>query len=406
MAQFTQTIAGDVRDPYPALNERRKRTAAELAAGPGIGVKDEPKNVLHVYDYEHVAGVLHDPETFTSEIIRRHMTPVMGPSVLVGLDGEEHRVRRSLVSKAFRQRSIARWDEELVKPIVHGLIDKFAPRGSAELVREFTYLFPVHVIARILGIPARDHDFFRERGLWVVSLSADPSRGINASRELRSYFEDVIAIRRKEPGDDLISHLIEAEIDGERLSDDEIQSFLLFLLPAGVETTYRATGNLLFGLLTHADQLDAVRQDRSLMSAAVEEALRWEPPMLQIPRVTAAATIVAGVAVPAETEVSYCIGSANRDDGRWDEPDRFDLHRVPRQHLAFGSGVHLCLGMHLARMEMASATMALIDRLPGLKMDPQAKERDPHVHGERFRSPTSLPVTFQPTPLRRARRKT
>ena len=204
-----------------------------------------------------------------------------------------------------------------------------------------------------------DHEMFRERALWIVSFSANPARGMQASQELRAYFGEVVAEKRRVPGDDLISMLIEAEIDGDRLSDEEIFAFLLFLLPAGVETTYRSTGNLLFALLSHPDQLAEVRADRTLLAPAIEEALRWEPPMLQIPRSVGDATTFAGVDVPAGTEVSYHIGAANRDDTRWDVPDAFDVHRPSQPHLAFGFGVHLCLGMHLARLEMATATNAL-----------------------------------------------
>jgi cytochrome P450 len=394
MAQFTGTIAGDVRDPYPDLLARRQTCPAEVVRQSGI--EGTPTEVLHVYGYEDVEKVLRDDRTFASEIIRRHIGPVMGSSVLVGLDGEEHRKHRALISKPFRQGSIARWDDEIVKPTVHSLIDQFEHLGAAELVRQYTYLFPVHVIGRILGIPSNDDEFFRDRGLAVVSMSADPSRGIKASLELRSYFSRIIELKRAAPGDDLISQLLEAELDGERLTEDEIHSFLLFLLPAGVETTYRATGSLLFALLTHPAQLDEVRADRLLVGKAVEESLRWEPPMLHLPRITTRSVDVAGIEVPPGVEVSYCIATANRDEDRWEDPNGFDIHRRSRAHLSFGLGVHLCLGMHLARMEMAAATNALLDRLRGLRLDPASPHADPHIHGSRFRSPTSIPVLFEP----------
>ena len=396
MSQFTGTIAGDARDPYPALHEARRRCPAEIVEGIAIGVEQRATDLLNVYSFEHVSAVLRDPATFESSLIREHIGKVMGRYVLVGLDGEEHRVRRRLISSAFVPRSLERWESELVRPTVHRLIDGFAHRGQAELVRDFTFQFPVFVIAGMLGVPEADRLSFRDHALSVVSFSADPARGMAAATALRSYFAGLVESSRRAPGDDLIGHLVQAELDGERLADDEIASFLLFLLPAGVETTYRAAGNLLFGLLSNPDQFAELRARRELVHAAVEEALRWEPPMVRIPRITACPVDMAGVAVPARTEVSYFIGAANRDETRWPEPDRFDMHREARPHLAFGQGVHFCLGIHLARMEMREAVLALMDRLPDLRLSPDAEAMDAHIHGERFRSPTSLPVIFTP----------
>ena len=200
------------------------------------------------------------------------------------------------------------------------------------------------------------------------------------------------AARRREPRDDLISTLARAEIDGERLSDDEIYSFLRLLLPAGVETTYRSTGNLLFGLLSNPEQLEAVRADRSLIPQAIEEAIRWDAPLLIITRVATRDTELAGVRIPAGSSVMPMLGSANRDETRWDDPDRFDIFREAKPHIGFGHGTHVCLGMHLARLEMRVALELLFDRLPNLRLDPAGD--DPHIRGQVFRSPTSLPVLF------------
>jgi cytochrome P450 len=174
------------------------------------------------------------------------------------------------------------------------------------------------------------------------------------------------------------------------LSDEEIFSFLRLLLPAGAETTYRASGNFLFGLLTHPDQLDALRADRSLMPQAVEEAIRWETPLLITTRRCTSDTELAGVEIPAGANVIAHLGSANHDETRWDRAEVFDIHREPQPQIAFGAGPHMCLGIHLARLELRVAVNRLLDRLPGLRLDPDGD--DPHIHGERFRSPTALPV--------------
>src|SRR5579859_1339676 len=177
-------------------------------------------------------------------------------------------------------------------------------------------------------------------------------RAVAASRELRGYFGEIIADRRRHTRDDLVSQLVAAEVDGRRLSDDEIYPFLLLLLPAGAETTYRSSSNLLFGLLSDPEQLETVRADRGLVPQAIEEALRWESPLLTVARLATADVELGGVHVPAGSFVAVSLGAANRDPGRCDSPELFDVMREDGPGLSFGTGIHKCLGMHLARMEM------------------------------------------------------
>ena len=395
MGQFTNTVAGDVRNPYPALAERRRAASVELVPEIDFAGNRSGQMVCNVYSYEHVAQVLRDNVTYTSGVIRELMELVMGPFVLVGMDEPEHKRHRALVSVAFRHKSLVKWEADVIEPIVHEIVDSFADRGRAELVRELTYRFPVQVIAELLGIPHQDHEQFHDMAVWVVNVAANPEKGIAASHALREYLADVVEAKRAKPGDDVISLLVQEELDGERLSDEEIFSFLRLLLPAGAETTYRATGSFLYGLLTNPDQLDALRADRTLMPQAVEEAIRWESPLLITSRGATVDTVLGGVEIAAGTQVVPNIGAANHDDTRWDHPDDFDLFRPVVPHISFGVGPHMCLGMHLARMEMGTAVSVLLDRLPDLRCDPDAWERDDaHIHGERFRSPTSLPVTW------------
>ena len=182
-------------------------------------------------------------------------------------------------------------------------------------------------------------------------------------------------------------------MDGRGLDDEEIFSFLRLLLPAGVETTYRASGNLLYGLLTNPDQLRAVREDRALVPVAFEETIRWEPPVTVILRRATVDTELAGVHVEEGADIGLLLGSANRDERKYVDPDRFDIFRESRQSLGFGFGVHVCLGMHLARMETRVAVNALLDRMPDLALAP-APDQDLHIKGMAFRSPIALPVTF------------
>jgi cytochrome P450 len=384
MGQFTG-VAGDVRNPYPDFWAKRSERPVELMAD----------GSYEIYPYELVSTTMRDDATFPSGSIREFMSVVMGPYPLVGMDEPEHRRLRNLVAIAFRQRTIAHWDEDLVVPVVDDMIDGFVSRGSADLVSEFTYHYPAQVIAAILGLPREDHAFFHPRALAVINVAVRPEEGILASEELREYFAGFMEQRRREPGSDIISELVQAELDGETLGDEEIFSFLRLLLPAGAETTYRATGSFLYGLLTNPAQLDALRADRSLMPQAIEESIRWEGPLLITSRECAQDTEVGGVAIPKGAMVTVNVGAANHDETRWDRPDEFDIFREAQPHIAFGHGVHMCLGMHLARMEMATAVNRLLDRCPDLQPDPERWDADDvHIHGERFRSPTTLPVRF------------
>ena len=360
---------------------------AEVRAGP---VGDLGVTVL---GYDECQTVLTHPDTFSSSIYDQIMGPVMGRTLLE-LDGAEHRASRALVSPSFRTALLERWRSELVEVVVHELIDRFAPRGRAELAREFTFAFPVQVIARIMGLPREDYLRFQRLSIELLNVVYDWDRGTAASASLKAYLAEILADRRRNPQDDLISTLAESEIDGARLTDDEIFAFLLLILPAGVETTYRASGNLLVALLTEPPLLDALRADRDLLRGAFEEALRWEPPITTVVRRAVRDCELGGVAIPAGTNVSVSVSAANRDPTRYPDPDRFDPTRRNIAHLTFGGGPHLCLGMHLARMEGTVAIDALLDRLPDLRLDPSAPA--PNVVGVAFRSPASLPVEFTP----------
>ncbi len=388
---FDDVVSGDVRDPYTELARLRREEPVQRIDMSGMP-HDESKPVFIVYRYEEVQQMLRDNETFSSAIIIDAFGDVLGKHVMLGMDEPEHGRHRSLVAKAFSQKAMERWEDELVGKVGNELIDQFASRGRADLVKEFTFPYPTQIIASLLGLPREDYPRFQRWSISLLSFTINPERGRAASSALEEYFAPILSARRAEPRDDLISGLAQAEIDGHKLSDEEIFSFLRLLLPAGVETTYRSLGNMLFGLLSSTDQLDAVRADRSLLPQAIEEAVRWEPPLLTITRVATRDTELAGVPIPAGSAVMPMLGAANRQDGRYPDPDRFDIFRSPRAHIGFGHGVHVCLGMHLARLEMRVALNLLFDRLPNLRLDPEGD--DPHIRGQVFRSPTSLPVLF------------
>ena len=389
---FDDAVSGDVRDPYTGLADARRKGAVQRLDVSGMP-HDEAKPVFFVYRYDEIVQVLRDDATFSSSIIINVFGDALGKHVMLGMDEPEHRRYRSLVAAAFSQKALARRQDELVARVANGLIDRFAERGRAELVREFTFPYPTQIIAGLIGLPGSDYPQFQRWSISLLSITVNRERAVAASAALREYFIPILAARRQEPRDDLISSLARAEIDGEHLSDEEIFSFLRLLLPAGIETTYRSFGNLLFGLLSNRDQLDAIRSDRSLIPQAIEEAVRWEAPLLVITRVATRDTEIAGVRIPAGSAVMPMLGAANRDEERYPEPDRFDVFRAAKPHISWGHGVHTCLGTNLARLEMRVALERLLDRLPNLRLDPEGD--DPHIRGQVFRSPTSLPVLFE-----------
>jgi cytochrome P450 len=362
----------------------------DLGEGAEIADPRRPPPVT-VFGFDEVVQVLRDHETFSSTVYEGIMGLVMGRTILQ-MDEPDHRVARAMVSSSFRSKVLERWEGDLVSVIVNGLIDGFVHRGRADLVREVTFNYPVQVIARILGLPRGDYPSFQRWAIEITSVAANWERGVAASASLRDYFAGVMEERRRHPGDDLISELVAVEVDGTKLTDEEIYSFLRLLLPAGVETTYRATGNLLLALLSDRGQFDALYEDRSLYPQAFEEAVRWEPPVTVILRRAMRDTELAGVAIAEGADVALLLGAANRDERKYADPDRYDMFREIRQHVGFGFGVHVCLGMHLARMESRVAINTLFDRLGRFTLDPGAET--PHIEGMAFRSPLTLPVVF------------
>jgi cytochrome P450 len=390
-------VAGTTRDPYTDFIAKRRDTPVwkgNLMPMDFLpeGIEVEPGWIA--FRYDDCSRILRDAKTFTSTGYDSTIGMVMGHMIL-GMDDPEHRGHRNLVAQAFREKSLARWEPEFIGPIIDELIDRFVADGEADLVRQLTFEFPVRVISRLLGLPEEDFVQFQRWSMELIGLVADIDRGLQASESLRDYFATVVAERRAAPKEDVISDLVTAEIDGESLSDEAIYSFLRLLLPAGAETTYRSSGNLLYLLLTHTDQLDAVHNDRSLLPQAIEEALRFEPPLLTINRTTTCEVELGGVTLAAGESVTPNLGSANHDETRWENPEVFDIFRPAIPHIAFAHGPHMCLGMHLARLETRALVNRVLDRLPDLALDPG--DRDPHILGQIFRSPNCLPVTFTPT---------
>jgi cytochrome P450 len=382
---FDTEIVSEFRDTYAMFGEMRRTQ-------PVSRVEVTGRTIYIVLKYDDVSAVLRDPETFSSRIMRAVMGPVMGRTILE-MGGQEHTTYRSLVSHAFRPKEIERYGVELIAPLVDEMLDAILCGGHrAELVSQLTTDFPLAVIARMLGVPIRDTAQFQKWSLDLIGYKPNaPDKGLAASRALKEYLAPILAQRKLEPRPDVISELLAARLDGRGLTDDEIFGFLLLLLPAGAETTFRLLGNVLFALLAHPEQLEEVRADPQQLPWALEETLRWEPPLLGTARETTRDVTLRGVDIPTRTMVSAMIGPANHDPDHYPDPEHFDIHRHADDHLSFGLGKHFCLGYHLARLEVLTAVRAVLDRLPNVRLD---ASQESYIQGVSFRSPNRLPVLF------------
>jgi cytochrome P450 len=382
---FGGTMMSPVPDPYPVY--RRLRQEAPVLAVDGIFGRG-----YLVTRYDDVLAVLKDPVRYSSQANARAIGLVMGRTI-IEMDGTDHRRHRNVIAPAFAPRSLRGDVPETIDRVAHHLIDQFVRCGRAELVADFTFTLPIRVFAeRFFRIPVADHERFHQWALDLVSIADDPPKAFAAAQAIADYLRPILRERRAAPGDDLLSALAHAEVDGERLTEEEVVSFCRLLVPAGTETTYRLIGNTLFALLTHPEQLEAVRADRTKLEAAITETLRWEAPVQYVSRAPTAPVQLGGVEVPAGAPLTCALGSANRDERHYDDPDRFDIGRRPDDHLAFGFGKHVCAGSRLAHLEARIALDALLDRLPNLRLDPGAACG---VVGLAFRSPDRLPVCFE-----------
>jgi cytochrome P450 len=379
--------------PYPMLRELRAKGAVH-PGWPEMGIFEnagDAQQIFAAYTFDAVKAVFTDNQTFSTRCYEAIVRPLQGPTILE-LDEPEHQVYRKLHEYAFARPSMRRWEAELVVPLVERTVARLQENKRADLVAEVFMPIPVRVIAALLGLPAADVGEFHRLGIDLLGFRADMDRALQASAQLREYFVGILADRRREPRDDMVSVLAEAEVGGVRLSDEQVYGFLRNLLPAGAETTSRSTANLAFGLLSHPDQLDALRADRGLLPQAIEEGIRWETPLLNFMRETTCDTELGGVQIPAGSTMAVNLGSANHDETRWENPEQFDIFRERKAHIGFGHGAHVCIGMHLARLESTVIFDTLFDRLPGFRLDPDAPV--PYVAGMYFRSPPRLDVVW------------
>jgi len=400
--------AGLVEDPYPVYHQLLKRCPIEHGSLDqhfpslmhdldGEGADD---GAITVHGYQPSRDALSQADVLSSEEEERYagFNLVIGRSVL-GMDEPDHRRMRLLLQPAFSKKNMEQWKDEIIQPIVDEYLRRIRSLGKVDLYDEVAPNVPIEVISVALGLPSEDQRQFFD---WAIGMTSGTDV-VGSASAVRRYVAPLIAERRASPKSDLLSVLIEARIEDtdaddlendRPLTDEEINAFVCLLITAGAGTTYKAYGNLMFMLLSNPTQLAAVRDDRSLVASAIEESLRMEQPLASLARVAIRDTSIGDVAIAKGCPVTINLGAANRDPEQWgSEPDKFDIHRkLADRHLAFGFGVHHCLGIHLARAELSVLLNRTLDLLPNVRFDPD--EPLPHVTGRLFRMPTALPVIW------------
>jgi cytochrome P450 len=361
----------------------------------------EPFQSWAVSRYYDVDYALKTPQLFSSASFLSQaigdLNPVPEAPSLISSDPPAHTRVRKLVNKAFTPRLIAALEPRL-RAITAHLLEHILSRSEFDLVRDLATPLPVIVIAEMLGVePERRDDFKRwsddlVRGSNRPTAETERAHIRQSGAALRAYLQEVIDQRRKEPREDLITALIRAEEERQVLSANEILSLTVLLLLAGNETTTNLLGNTILTLLDHPAELAKVCANRALVPSLVEEVLRYESPVQLIIRQTTREVELSGTTIPAGATVFLLLGSANRDERKFPDPDRFDVLRNPRDHLAFGYGIHYCLGAELARLEAKVALEALLFQCPPFS---RKIDRVPRVASLLVRGPERLPLVFK-----------
>jgi pimeloyl-[acyl-carrier protein] synthase len=383
-------------NPYPFYRRLREEDPVHLS----------PLGVWVLTRYEDAVMVLRDPrfgregiaELAEARLGAARVRPTNARDMLFR-DPPDHTRLRALVSRAFTPRVVEAMRPH-IQEIVDGLLDRVEGARAMDVIEDLAYPVPVRVICEMLGVPPSDQEVFRHwsadiaRSLDAALFPADSSivtRGQEAGDALREYFRSLIAVRRKHPQPDLLSALIAAEEQGDKLSEAELLSTCVLLLIAGHETTVNLIGNGLLALLQHPVELRALADDPALIQTGVEELLRYDGPVQRTSRMTMADVEIGGKQISKGSVVVAAIGAANRDPAYFPDPERLDIARKDNRHIAFGFGIHFCLGAPLARIEGQVAIGTLLRRMPALKLVSDTPEwRESSV----LRGLKTLPVSF------------
>jgi cytochrome P450 len=375
-------------DPYPIYKQLRAEEPVCFVDSVGLWLVTRWDDVQHVDK---------SPDVFTGETEPSTLRRTFGANLLAS-EGDYHSRIRGIIYPWFRVGAIGDYPDNVITPIANELVDGFAERGSCELVSEFAEPLSARVLKRALGLGFVEEDTLRR---WFVELAtgaanfeADPEKQAiadAASAEVNETLAPVVERLEREPDDTLLSSMVHTEVEGERLTREEIQSNLKVMIVGGLQATTDLIALSMWAILSHPEQLEEVRGDVKLVDRAIEEAARWHSPVGTSTRQTTRDTELGGVKLEKGALVAAVLASANHDERNWSDPERYDVHRREGSHLAFATGPHLCIGARLARYETRTAWRVLLDRLPGLRLDP---ERPIEISGWEFRSPHHLHVQW------------
>jgi cytochrome P450 len=382
------------RNPYPVYDQLR---------GASPVFHDSRSDAWMIFDYEGVKRALTDHDAFSNDV---SIVTGGAPEWFIFFDPPRHSKLRALIMRAFTPRVVVNL-EPRIRELSRRLLDAKIERGEMDLAVDFAVPLPMMVIAEMIGIPTADWPRFRRWRDVILNLSHDIAGGEAAAKasreyaaataEMRDYLPDLLEARRTAPTEDLLSRLLHAEVDGERLTDDEILGFFQLLLVGGQETTANLINNAVLCFIENPEQLARLRERLDLLPSAIEEVLRYRSPVQWMFRATKRDVPMHGQTIPARKLVLTMIGSANRDPRQFPHAGRFDIARDPNPHIAFGHGIHACLGAPLARLEARIALADLLERLRDMRLasaEPWEPRKALHVHG-----PNRLPIRFEPGPV-------
>ncbi len=384
----TVTVEDLERDPYPIYQLLRREEPVSFVESVGLWL---------VTRWDDVNRVDRTPEVFTGETEPSTLNRTFGKNLL-GSEGPYHQRIRSIIYPAFRVAAIGHYPNEVIAPLVHELIDVFAGRGEVEFVSEFAEPLSARVVGRALGLEEVGEETLRR---WFVELATgaanfegDPEKQAiadNASREVDETVGPILDRLADARDDTLLASMLHSEVDGEKLTRDEIKSNLKVMIVGGLQAGTDLIALSLWALLAHPEQAAEVMVDASLIDQAIEEGARWHSPVGTSTRQATRDTELGGVKLEKGALVAAVLSSANRDERHWSDPDRYDIHRREGAHLAFATGPHLCIGARLGRYEARTSFRVLFERLRNLRLDP---ERPIEISGWEFRSPHHLHLRF------------
>ncbi len=404
MGQFDSALTSEAfnENPYPVYQQMREAAPVYWSDAWGCWMLTR---------YQDITWTLQDYQSFTSlgrltatmdlpEPLWEKVEPLVRhySQGLINVDPPDHTRMRKLVHMAFTPRAIRKM-ENYVQDIVERLIDAQIARGEMDVIWDFSYPLPVTVIATMMGIPVEDHAKFKAWSGEIVGFMATPKpspevllKSQDALLAMQQYFRDIYAKRRRQPEDDLITALVQAELEGDKLSEEEMVSSCVTILIGGHETTTYLIANGLYALLQHPDEFRRLRDNLDLAESATEEFLRYEGPFQRNRRIATRQVQIDGASIEKDQLIIQFLGAANRDPAQFPDPDALDITRSPNKHLAFGYGPHFCLGAPLARLEAPVAFRGLLGRLKNMRLAHDHLEWNSAL----FRGLKSLPIEFEP----------